>query len=136
MKNYEQIAQWIAKNYPDAGKVVEVGVGKFPDISKSLKGKIPNCKIICTDVRKTEISNDIEFYRDDITSPNKSIYENADLIFSIRTPPELYPSLESLSDEIKADLLIKPLSSEESPRIGKLLNYHGMPFYIKKSGKE
>ena len=49
---------------------------------------------------------------DDISNPNLEIYENADLIYSIRPPFELIPKLASLGKRIGADVLIIPLSED------------------------
>ncbi len=132
MNDFELIAQWIAENYPYAKKIVEIGIGKSFHTAEFLKEKIPNCELISTDMRELEVPNGIEFYQDDITSPKKSIYQGAELIFSIRPPTELHSFLESISKEVKSDLLIKPLSSEESPKNEKLVNYRGISFYTKK----
>ncbi|BDZ70728.1 hypothetical protein GCM10025861_12450 [Methanobacterium petrolearium] len=68
---------------------------------------------------------------DDIRQPNLKIYENAQLIYSIRPPEELHPHLENLSDITGADLIIKPLSTDSINTRGKmnLINYKKAVFY-------
>ena len=41
------------------------------------------------------------------------IYENTDLIYSIRPPSELQPYLVKLANKINAQLIIKPLTNED-----------------------
>lgn len=74
--------------------------------------------------------------KDDITNPTDKIYEDADLIYSIRPPEELQPDILKLSDNYNSDVIIKPLFTEEinfnfQQRL-KLVNYKRMAFYIMK----
>ncbi|KXA93694.1 hypothetical protein AKJ65_06065, partial [candidate division MSBL1 archaeon SCGC-AAA259E19] len=72
----------------------------------------------------------VHLVRDDITDPEMDVYRGADLLFSLRTPMELYPFLEAMAREVKSDLMVKPVSSEESPSWGELINYSGVSFYV------
>lgn len=132
MHEFKAIAEYIAENYPSAKKIVEVGVGKVPDVAIALQRLLPNCEIIVTDVvEQTELSGRVKFARDDVTEPNLSVYEGAVLIYSVRPPPELQPYLHGVSQKVGADLLIKPLASESmSLRGGNLINYQGVAFYV------
>lgn len=132
MHEFIAIADYIAENYPSAKKIVEVGVGKVPDVAIALQRLLPNCAVIVTDVvEQTELPGRVKFVRDDITEPNLSIYEGAVLVYSVRPPPELQPYLHRVAREAGADLLIKPLASESiSLRGGDLINYQGVAFYV------
>lgn len=136
MKELKSIASWISKNYTSANKVVEVGVGNTTKVLSELRKKIPNCELIATDVREVDTPEGVNFMLDDVTDPDMNIYRGSYLIFSIRAPPELYSHLVNLARKIKTDLLVKPLSSEESPQWGELINYSGTTFYILKNFKE
>ena len=85
---------------------------------------------------KTDIDpNDESIIKDDITNPNLELYENVDIIYSIRPPSELQPHLVNLAKEIGAELIIKPLTGEDlnTPRVKmQLKNYHKASFYILK----
>jgi len=89
-------------------KIVEVGVGKFLEISEILSSK-ENITLIRTDINP----KDSTVIKDDITKPNMKIYENTDLIYSIRPPSELQPYLVKLANKINAQLIIKPLTNED-----------------------
>ncbi len=89
-------------------KIVEVGVGKFLEISEILSSK-ENITLIRTDINP----KDSTVIKDDITKPNMKIYENTDLIYSIRPPSELQPYLIKLANKINAQLIIKPLTNED-----------------------
>jgi len=131
LHEFKAIAKYIAENYPSATKIVEVGVGKVPDVAIELQGLLPACEVIVTDVvEPPELSERVKFVHDDITEPNLSVYEGATLIYAVRPPPELQPYLLEAAREVGADLLIKPLAGESmSLRGGNLINYRGVAFY-------
>ncbi|WP_297827996.1 UPF0146 family protein [uncultured Methanobrevibacter sp.] len=110
--------------------IAEIAVGKFDKISKMLESK-ENITLIKTDINP----NDESVIKDDITNPNLELYENVDLIYSIRPPSELQPHLVNLAKEIDAELIIKPLTGEDlnTPRVRmELKNYNKASFYILK----
>ncbi len=127
LQDYKDFAEYIAKNYPNAKKIVEVGVGKEFSVLHELREKLRNAQIIATDItsRRGAVG-------DDITKPDISIYENAELIYSIRPPPELYPHLESIARKVGADLIIRSLSSDFVKTRGKIVNYKKTSFYLYK----
>jgi uncharacterized UPF0146 family protein len=135
LHEFKAIAEYITQNYLSAKKIVEVGVGKVPDVAIELQRLLPECDVIVTDVvEPTELSGRVKFVRDDITEPKSSIYEGAALIYAVRPPPELQPYLLEVARKAGADLLIKPLASESmSLRGGNLINYQGIAFYVFKS---
>ena len=108
-------------------KIVEVGVGKFLEISEILSSK-ENITLIRTDINP----KDSTVIKDDITKPNMKIYENTDLIYSIRPPSELQPYLVKLANKINAQLIIKPLTNEDlntGKAKMKLKNFKKASFY-------
>ena len=109
-------------------KIVEIGVGKFQAISKSLSEN-ENNELIMTDI---DPANE-EIIKDDVFNPNMSIYENADIIFSIRPPAELQEAIMKIRDKVNAILIIKPLFNEDlnmKTQKMKLKNYNRASFYI------
>lgn len=126
LQDYKDFAEYIAKNYSNAKKIVEVGVGREFSILRELRKKLRNAQIIATDVAGRGV------IIDDITEPDISIYENAELIYSIRPPPELYPHLESIARRVGADLIIRSLSSDFVKTRGKIVNYKNASFYLYK----
>ena len=108
-------------------KIVEVGVGKFLEISEILSSK-ENVTLIRTDINP----KDSTVIKDDITNPNMKIYENTNLIYSIRPPSELQPYLVKLANNINAQLIIKPLTNEDlntGKAKMKLKNFKRASFY-------
>ena len=132
MHELKAIAEYIDENYPFAKKIVEVGVGKVPDVAIELQRLLPKCEVIVTDVSEPpKLSGRVKFVRDDITEPSSSIYEGAALMYSVRPPPELQPYLLQVAQKAGADLLIKPLASESMYlKGGNLINYQGVAFYV------
>jgi len=132
VQEFRAIANYIAENYPTAGKIVEVGVGRMPDVAIELERLLPACEKIVTDVAEPPaLSGQVKFLRDDITRPNLHVYEGAALIYAVRPPPELQPYLLKVAQGVGADLLIKPLAGESMAlRGGKLINYQGTAFYV------
>ncbi|WP_288974619.1 UPF0146 family protein [uncultured Methanosphaera sp.] len=131
-KVWENFSEYIINNYHDSKKIIEVGVGKITEPSDILKKHLPNTTINLVDIYPC--NSDV--IKDDITNPTDKIYEDADLIYSIRPPEELQPDILKLSDNYNSDVIIKPLFTEEinfnfQQRL-KLVNYKRMAFYIMK----
>lgn len=109
-------------------RIVEIAVGKFDGVYQYLK-RNENIEIIKTDI----LPNDDEVIKDDITNPNLELYENANIIYSIRPPSELQPHIERLSQKVDGTFIIKPLCNEDlniSSHKVKLKNYKKASFYI------
>ena len=109
-------------------KIVEIGAGKFQTISKNLSEN-ENIDIVMTDI---DPANE-NIIKDDVFNPNMSIYNGADILFSIRPPAELQEAIMKIRDEINATLIIKPLFNEDlnmKTKKMKLKNYNRASFYI------
>ena len=109
-------------------KIVEIGVGKFQTISKNLS-KNEKIDLIMTDI---DPANE-DIVKDDVFNPDMSIYEDADILFSIRPPGELQEAIMKIRDEVNATLIIKPLFNEDlniKTQKMKLKNYNRASFYI------
>ncbi len=129
---WSNFTEYIIENYKNKKKIVEVGVGKVLEPSNILKEKMPDTEITCVDIHpanSTVILNDI-------TKPKDEIYENADLIYSIRPPEELQKDIVNLGLKYDSDIIIKPLFTEEInynlQSKFKLVNYKRNSFYIYK----
>ncbi len=130
MDTWNHFAQYIIDNYKGSHKIVEVGVGKIFEPSDILRKKLVNTKINVVDIHPAR--DDV--ICDDIIMPTKSIYEDADLIYSIRPPEELQKDIIKLGVCYGSDVIIKPLLSEEinynlQDKL-KLVNYKKISFYI------
>lgn len=112
----------------DNVKIAEVAVGKYDKIAEILSSK-DNITLIKTDI----MPKDATVIKDDITNPNMELYEDADIIYSIRPPSELQPYMVNLAMETGSQLIIKPLTNEDlnTGRVKmKLKNYKRASFYI------
>ncbi len=123
---WKDFSEYIITNYYNASLIVEVGVGCFPVVARTLQEHL-NMDIIMTDIKPYH--DDI--VKDDVVHPNLNIYEDASLIYSIRPPEELQSHIIGLAEKTGADLIIKPLSSEfiRPDKRMKLVNYRKAIFY-------
>jgi len=119
---YKGLVDYIVSRYSHA---VEIGVGHFPDIAFALLQK--GMRVLATDIRPFEYSR-LKVIMDNIIEPDFSLYIDADLIYSLRPPPELIPYMIRLAKIISADLIVKPLSSEH---IGEqLIRHENTTFFL------
>lgn len=128
---WNDFSQYILANYAHTDKIVEVGVGRFLDVALSLKKHLKG-DIIMTDIKPfPEKPADTEILQDDICHPDLKIYKGASLIYSIRPPEELHPSLIGIAEGVGSDLIIKPFSKDSinTPKKMKLINYKKAVFY-------
>lgn len=108
-------------------RICEIGVGKFTQVFDYLNNQ-DNIEIIKTDISP----NDSSVIKDDVTRPDLKLYENMDIIYSIRPPSELQPYIIDLALKTKTKLIIKPLFNEDiNTRKVKLTlkNYNKASFY-------
>ena len=125
---WDDFAEYILKEVGDDNvRIAEVAIGKYDKIAEILSSK-DNITLIKTDI----IPKDATVIKDDITNPNMELYENIDIIYSIRPPSELQPYLVNLAMETGSQLIIKPLTNEDlnTGRVKmKLKNYKKASFY-------
>jgi len=125
---WSDFTEYIIKHYSQSSRIVEVAVGRFPQVGCKLKKHL-KVDIIMTDIKPYHDW----IFLDDIRQPDLKIYKDAGLIYSIRPPEELHPYLEKLSRKIGADLIIKPLSTDSINTKEKmtLINFKKAVFYKK-----
>ena len=128
---YADIAGFIKKSYPPGSRIVEVGVGKHPEVAALLKGHF---EVICTDIFEAGPEN-VTYVKDDIFTPDLAVYEGAPLIYSIRPPLDIQDSIASVAKKVGANLLIRPFSSERADlkkyfRNFKCINYKSAVFFL------
>lgn len=126
---WTSFTEYIIKNYGNSTKIVEVGVGRVFEPSTILKRELTNTDIKLVDIYPA----DDRVIPDDINNPSSSIYEDSDLIYSIRPPEELQATIFNLGKRFDADIIIKPLFTEEISfnlqNKLKLVNYKRSAFY-------
>ncbi|HMA04367.1 MAG TPA: UPF0146 family protein [Methanomicrobiales archaeon] len=101
------IGDYIRGNYHC---VVEVGVGQNP--VSALRIRDAGIPIRCTDIRPMPFPGGPEVVRDDIFTPDMSLYTGADIIYSIRPGVEMIPPLIALAERVNADLIVYHLGNE------------------------
>ncbi|WP_442978305.1 UPF0146 family protein [Salarchaeum sp. III] len=77
----------LADEIAGAERVVEVGVGRRPDVAERLAAR--GVSVVATDIVTRETPPGVEFVVDDVTTPDRSVYEGADVVFARNLPPEL-----------------------------------------------
>jgi len=128
---YDGLAEYIFSHYPSGARIVEVGVGRHPDVALLLQERFD---LICTDVTDPGIPG-IRYVRDDIFRPDFSLYQGAALVYSIRPPPDMQGSIAEVAAKAGADLIIRPFSSEHADlgrfyRHSRCVNYKQASFYL------
>lgn len=127
---WEEIGEYILKNNKLPLNIIEIGIGQYYDISDYLSSKQDvNIKRIDINPSRDDI------IQDDISNPNMEIYENSDILYSIRPPYEIQSYLMNLAEKLDCELIIKPLTGEElhsSCSEMKLKNYKKIIFYTRK----
>jgi uncharacterized UPF0146 family protein len=127
LRGASEIADFILRQY--SGKVVEVGAGFMPDVALLLKQHLT---VVATDKEEHSLEG-LPIIDDDIFSPRIEIYEGASLLYSIRPPIEIQMAMGRLAEEIRADVLIRPLNDEIAELRGfcrSLINSGDARFYI------
>jgi hypothetical protein len=124
----EGLISYIAGRYAAA---VEIGVGHYPDVALRLIER--GVKVFATDIRFFS-HGPLRIVIDDITEPDVSLYHSVGLMYSLRPPPELVPSMKQTARRIAADLIVQPLAAEFMD--GRLMRVGKASFYIWKFHEE
>lgn len=120
-RRVEGLVNYIADKYSNAA---EIGIGHFPDVAFALLER--GVKVFVTDIRPFKYHG-LKVVVDDITNTDISLYKGVNLIYSLRTPPELVPYMIRLARTLSIDLIVKPLSSEYLN--GRLVCHGNTTFY-------
>jgi uncharacterized UPF0146 family protein len=125
----EDLARFILARY--SGKVVEVGVGRVPEVALLLLHS-PAMEVVATD-RESRTVGDLAVVEDDIFFPNPDLYQGATLLYSIRPPLEMQLAMGGLAQKIGADVIVRPLADEVAQIPGfsrALVNVGEARFYL------
>ncbi len=111
----DAIAEFIAAEYKDAKKIVEVMVGYHPWVAQAVKKRMPNTEVFVVDRYQDKVyyvrqRPELKGIEDDILNPNLEIYRGARLIYAIRPPEETLPYVYDIAAKVGADVLIRPLT--------------------------
>ncbi|HYB59823.1 MAG TPA: UPF0146 family protein, partial [Candidatus Acidoferrales bacterium] len=125
----QTLASFIQNNYSTT--IAEVGCGRYSATAQALR---PFFKVIATDIlERQDVDNRMKpiYAKDDVQSPDLRLYRGANLVYSVRPPLEIQPSILDLSERLGADALIKPFGSEIiADRRLSLCNCRGLAFYL------
>lgn len=91
-------------------RVVEVGVGRRPDVAAELAAD--GYDVVATDVVDRETLAGVTFRRDDVTDPDPSVYEGAALVYALRCPPELQGPLVDIARSVGAACAFTTLGTD------------------------
>jgi uncharacterized UPF0146 family protein len=138
-EEFVDFVNYIITKYRGASKIVEIGIGRFCAVAAEIKHLLPDAEVIVTDSDITAINEanrkypSLKVVKDDVEKPNIELYRNADIIYSIRAPPELWPKIVHLSELINSSLIIRPLPTETPVTIRgfRLVNFGRTRFYLK-----
>ena len=115
-KYFKEIAELIANLYPNAEKIVEIGVGSAPWTLLNLRKLLPKTTLLAIDVDQDSIMKlrelGLNAEIDDILNPRIELYQKSNLIYSIRPPMELISPMSKIAEKVGADILIFPLSED------------------------
>jgi uncharacterized UPF0146 family protein len=91
--------------------LLEVGVGNRHDVAAALAAR--GCAVTATDVSHCTVPEAVTFVRDDVTDPDRSVYEGADAIYARNLPPELHRPAREVARAVDATLLFTTLGGEQ-----------------------
>ena len=122
----------MCENYTRGVCLVEVGVGRRDATACALAEA--GFDVTATDTNEVETDERVEFVRDDIMSPDISVYEGASLVYSLRPPYEIHDNIDDVARSVGADTLLMPLA-DEAPleKVFELVNYDGYAFFLRRS---
>ncbi len=117
LPDQDEIINFILKRFASPKKIIEVGVGFYPDIALKLKTIYPNAEILVVDTSLTirkfiNEKTDLKIIIDNVSTPHLEYYYNADLIYSIRPPVEIIKDLFEIAVKVNSALIIRCLSGE------------------------
>jgi len=94
----------------DCRRVVEVGVGRRPDVARALAAR--GVAVTATDVRPRPTPPAVRFVHDDVTDPDPSVYAGADAVYARNCPPELQASARDAARSAGCPFLFTALGGD------------------------
>lgn len=121
MGSYKHIEQaiggYLAGRYTRA---VEAGIGINTVAAEMLAEN--GALLRCTDIREQELPLCLHYARDDLFLPDLSLYQGADVIFSIRPAIEMIPPLLDIARAVNCDLVVYHLGFEQYDTGGEIID--------------
>ncbi len=126
----DSVVKYVCDEYDMGARLVEVGVGRRDRTARELDAE--GYDVTATDIRDVYDAVPVDFVRDDITSPDISVYEDAALIYSVRPPYEIHVALRDVAESVDADLLVAPLADEPPSFDSRLVSRYGRGLYVRR----
>ncbi|MDZ7687278.1 MAG: UPF0146 family protein [Halobacteriales archaeon] len=125
------VVGYVSDTYDEGVRLVEVGVGRCDKTARALSEA--GFVVTATDVSNVDTGESVGFVRDDVTSPDISIYEDASLVYSLRPPYEIHADIDAVARSVGADTLLVPLADEGAPPESgfELVNREGHSFFVR-----
>jgi len=83
---FESFSDYVAENYSQTRKIVEVGVGHRIDVAIQVKTRLPDAEVVVTDNDESWVrahrTPKVKAVVDDVSNPKLALYEGAELILS------------------------------------------------------
>ncbi|MFZ0004618.1 MAG: UPF0146 family protein [Methanoregula sp.] len=114
---------FIASHYKNP---VEIGVGNNLDAARCIHEA--GCPVRAIDIRECRLPSWLSFARDDIFSPDLSLYKGADVLYALRPAEEMIPALISLAQVLDCDLVVYHLGFESYGDGGSIVDC-GVPLH-------
>ncbi len=111
------IAEYIAPRYRSPA---EIGIGDNPVTARLLAQA--GLDVVATDIRVPAEPPGVRFVRDDLVSPDRLLYRDRDLLYSIRPAEEMMGPLIALARSTGCDLLVYHLGFEGYRDPGELVD--------------
>lgn len=92
-------------------RVVEVGVGRRPDVASALADR--GVRVTTTDVTPRTVPESVAFVLDDVTVPDPDIYADVDAVYALDLPPELHRPVAAVAREQDAEFVFTTLGGDE-----------------------
>ncbi|MFC7116222.1 UPF0146 family protein [Natronoarchaeum sp. GCM10025703] len=92
-------------------RVVEVGVGRRPDVASALADR--GVRVTTTDVTPRTVPESVAFVLDDVTVPDPDIYADVDAVYALDLPPELHRPVAAVAREQNAEFVFTTLGGDE-----------------------
>lgn len=112
----EAFAAFLGCLVPPTGRAVEIGVGHADTVVRRLRDRRPAARILVTDIDprclRTHRRAGLEAAADDVTTPDRRLYEGAALVYAHRCPPELVYHLGRLADDVGAHAAVTLLADD------------------------
>ncbi len=121
MDSYKHIEHsvggYVAGRYTRA---VEAGIGRNTTAAEMLKEA--GVLLRCTDIRPLDHPAHLHYVQDDVFDPDLSLYQEADVIYSIRPAIEMVPPLIDIARAVNCDLVVYHLGFERYDDGGEIID--------------